>query len=186
MTRRTWAWASSGSWWWTGRPGVLQSTGWQRVRRAWAAEQKQYSALRDDEPWLSSPLGVTGDSSSGPHSLPAACSLATFLSRWHVDKPKTTEHEGVKRTLLHWLFLRNVSGSMPESSLHGSSPWLGVWTLVQLSLPCVLDFGCEWLCNLVVRGRLGTTDEEASLRGISTHKKVTTLNWSSENSAMGY
>ena len=23
-TRRTWVWASSGSWWWTGKPGVLQ------------------------------------------------------------------------------------------------------------------------------------------------------------------
>ena len=27
-----WVWASSGSWWWTGKPGVLQSMGWQRVR----------------------------------------------------------------------------------------------------------------------------------------------------------
>ena len=25
----TWVWASSGSWWWTGRPGVLQSMGSQ-------------------------------------------------------------------------------------------------------------------------------------------------------------
>ena len=25
LTRWTWVWASSGSWWWTGRPGVLQS-----------------------------------------------------------------------------------------------------------------------------------------------------------------
>ena len=27
-----------GSWWWTGRPGVLQSMGWQRVRHDWATE----------------------------------------------------------------------------------------------------------------------------------------------------
>ena len=32
------SWVSSGSWWWTGRPGVLQSTGWQRVRHDWATE----------------------------------------------------------------------------------------------------------------------------------------------------
>ena len=25
LTRRTWVWASSGSWWWTGKPGVLHS-----------------------------------------------------------------------------------------------------------------------------------------------------------------
>ena len=38
LTRWTWVWASSGSWWWTGRPGVLQSMGSQRVRHDWATE----------------------------------------------------------------------------------------------------------------------------------------------------
>ena len=28
----TWVWGSSGSWWWTGKPGILQSVGSQRVR----------------------------------------------------------------------------------------------------------------------------------------------------------
>ena len=31
----TWVWVSSRSWWWTGRPGVLQSMGLQRVRHNW-------------------------------------------------------------------------------------------------------------------------------------------------------
>ena len=31
-------WVSSGSWWWTGRPGVLQFMGLQRVRYDWATE----------------------------------------------------------------------------------------------------------------------------------------------------
>ena len=35
-TRWTWVWVSSGSWWWTGRPGMLQSTGLQRVGHDWA------------------------------------------------------------------------------------------------------------------------------------------------------
>ena len=30
LTRWTWVWASSGSWWWTGKPGVLQSIRSQR------------------------------------------------------------------------------------------------------------------------------------------------------------
>jgi len=38
LTPWTWVWASSGSWWWTGRPGVLQSMGSQRVRHDWATE----------------------------------------------------------------------------------------------------------------------------------------------------
>ena len=32
------SWVSSRSWWWTGRPGVLQSTGSQRVRHDWVTE----------------------------------------------------------------------------------------------------------------------------------------------------
>ena len=34
----TWIWVSSGSWWWTGRPGVLQFMGSQRVGHNWATE----------------------------------------------------------------------------------------------------------------------------------------------------
>ena len=34
----TWVWVNSGSWWWTGRPGVPQSMGSQRVRHDWATE----------------------------------------------------------------------------------------------------------------------------------------------------
>ena len=37
-TQRTWVWINSGSWWWTGRPGVLQSMGSQRVGHDWATE----------------------------------------------------------------------------------------------------------------------------------------------------
>ena len=33
-----WVWVSSGSWWWTGKPGMLQSMGLQRVGRDWATE----------------------------------------------------------------------------------------------------------------------------------------------------
>ena len=38
LTRWTWVWASSGSWWQAGKPGVLQSMGSQRVGHDWAAE----------------------------------------------------------------------------------------------------------------------------------------------------
>ena len=34
-TQWTWVWVNSGSWWWTGRPGVLQSVGLQRVGHDW-------------------------------------------------------------------------------------------------------------------------------------------------------
>ena len=37
-TQWTWVWVNPGSRWWTGRPGVLQSMGLQRVRYDWATE----------------------------------------------------------------------------------------------------------------------------------------------------
>ena len=38
LTQWTWVWVDSGSWWWTGRPGVLQSMGSQRVGHDWTTE----------------------------------------------------------------------------------------------------------------------------------------------------
>ena len=37
-TQWTWVWVNSRSWWWTGRPGVLQSMGSQRVGHDWVTE----------------------------------------------------------------------------------------------------------------------------------------------------
>ena len=37
-TRWMWVWVNSGSWWWTGRPGVLPFMGSQRVGQDWATE----------------------------------------------------------------------------------------------------------------------------------------------------
>ena len=37
-TRWMWVWVTSGSWWWTGRPGVLRFMGSQRVGHNWATE----------------------------------------------------------------------------------------------------------------------------------------------------
>ena len=37
-TRWTWVWASYGSWWRTGKPGILQSIGSQRIRHNWTTE----------------------------------------------------------------------------------------------------------------------------------------------------
>ena len=42
-TQWTWVWVNSGSWWWTGRPGVLQFMGSQRVGYDWATELNYHS-----------------------------------------------------------------------------------------------------------------------------------------------
>ena len=49
-TQWTWVWVTSGSWWWTGRPGMLQSMGSQRIWHEWATELN----------WLMPKSGITG------------------------------------------------------------------------------------------------------------------------------
>ena len=43
-TQRTWVWVDSGSWWWTGRPGVLWFMGLRRVGRNWASTHNFFQA----------------------------------------------------------------------------------------------------------------------------------------------
>ena len=38
LTQRTWVWASSGSWWCTGRPGMLRFMGSKRVGHLWVTK----------------------------------------------------------------------------------------------------------------------------------------------------
>ena len=38
LTGWTWVWVSSGHWWWTGKPGALQSMGSKRVGHDWVTE----------------------------------------------------------------------------------------------------------------------------------------------------
>ena len=38
LTRWMWVWVDSGSWWWTGRPGMLRFMGSLRVGQDWATE----------------------------------------------------------------------------------------------------------------------------------------------------
>ena len=44
-TRWTWVWVNSGSWWWTGRPGVVRFMRLQRARHDWATELNWWNAL---------------------------------------------------------------------------------------------------------------------------------------------
>ena len=45
-TQWTWVWENSRSWWWIGRPVMLQSTGSQRVRHDWVTELDWTDSLR--------------------------------------------------------------------------------------------------------------------------------------------
>ena len=45
LTQWTWVWVNSGSWWWTGRPGLLWFMGSQRVGHDWATELNWTTSL---------------------------------------------------------------------------------------------------------------------------------------------
>ena len=45
LTLWTWVWVNSRSWWWTGRPGVLQFMGSQRVGHNWDWTELNYNNL---------------------------------------------------------------------------------------------------------------------------------------------
>ena len=49
-TQWTRVWVNTGSWWWTGRPGVLQSVGSQRVAHDWATELNWTEWNENSEP----------------------------------------------------------------------------------------------------------------------------------------
>ena len=76
-TRWTWVCASSRSWWWTGRPGVMQSMRSQRVGHDWVAELNWTDGVR-----------VCGlDIFNGQHNS----RLFSRLSRMSVSSPQDKE-----------------------------------------------------------------------------------------------
>ena len=47
LTRWTWVWVDSGSWWWTGRPGVLQFMGSQRIGHDWVTDLNRWLSSKE-------------------------------------------------------------------------------------------------------------------------------------------
>ena len=58
----TWVWASSGSWWWTGKPGMLQSMRSQRVRHNWVTEQTEMGKSGNSDKFIFLSSEITADS----------------------------------------------------------------------------------------------------------------------------
>ena len=63
-TQWTWVWVNSGSWWWTGKPGMLPSMGSQRVRYDWVTGQQQIDPgenqmSQSSQSWSSGLLDMT-------------------------------------------------------------------------------------------------------------------------------
>ena len=72
LTRWTWVRVNSGSWWWTGRPGVLQFTGLRRVGHHWATELNWTNLYKQNDRNLNNSLFFVNSRN---------CSLIAFQKR---------------------------------------------------------------------------------------------------------
>ena len=101
----TWVWASSESWWWTGKPGVLQSVGSKRVRCDWETELNWETNVNKN--------------TSMQNLWDAA---KTVLKRWFIGIPKFLNK--IRR-------ISNEQPNLPSKTVRGTSlvvQWLRLCT----------------------------------------------------------
>ena len=148
-------WISSGSWWWTGKPGVLQFMGWQRVRQDWMTELTDWL-----NPCISSHLESTKSLHGDISSLWLAETLVTWFVTWliavnspftkilYIDFPPLPIWSSLSE-LSEMLSLGFPGGSASKESAcqwrrckrHGFDPWIRKipwrrkWQPIPLFLP---------------------------------------------------
>ena len=124
-----WVWVNSRSWWWTGKPGVLQFMGLQRVGHDWATELN----------WLNSPTMGVKIPWVGLSLYPYGNCI--IRDAWVEDNEKGLSVRGCREsrnvlTTLKILLSRLVSLLLPwdpRGALGTSSEWVKV-TLLSNSL----------------------------------------------------
>ena len=104
-TRWTWAWVDSGSWWWTGRPGMLWFMGSQRDWHDWATELKS-----GFNPCLSQSYHIHHLLSKGRHrSFSMSRETGVFRLETHVGRSRPFGNICLT-TCLSVLTIHNYSG----------------------------------------------------------------------------
>ena len=106
LTRWTWVWASSSSWWFTGRPGVLQFMGSPRVEHDWATElhwntHDQERCTRSSS-WGRDPPGSQVEQLNEP-SFWGCCSPLPEL--FHTQKRKKKGHSKERSLFSAWFLI---------------------------------------------------------------------------------
>ena len=99
-TQWTWGWASSRRWWGTGKPGVLQSIGSQRVRHGWTNNN--------------SPPGTSSSALDAPQNHPGSFSNASVFGSYPLE-------------ILIWLDLDGAGGMTMFSNFSDNCTGLSSW-----------------------------------------------------------
>jgi len=106
----TWVWASSGRWWRTEKPGVLQSMRSQRAGNNWAAEQQQQIKYWSNWSFHTLLAGNKNRTTTRKHSLAVSAKLNILLhttthnTQPHNTQPSTTYFSSVQSLSCVWLF----------------------------------------------------------------------------------
>ena len=122
-TQWRWVWVNSGSWWWTGRPGVLQSVGARRVGHDWATEL--YWWKLNSYPWHSTASTIWSQPTCsalknyrGPlregRSRSETAGEPAVLTSSPCDSPLQPR---LRTARLEWVF-----SNSPDSSIHSLWP----------------------------------------------------------------
>ena len=126
LTQWTWVWIRSRSWWWTGRPGELQSMGLQRVGHNWTTATTM----------LSLSLLILWAAAQGPCSLcfPLSVPPVSLYSDSHVSDSCQLlgiPHEGLTALVIYdeGSWTRLYSGGESRSVV-SDSLWLQVCVCV--------------------------------------------------------
>ena len=107
-TQWTWVLVASRSWWWTGRPGVLQSMGSQRVGHDWVTEL-DWTYFRKSESGKTVVLFVCWS------YFTAFGSLLLMIGKWYVrDFEDEKEYDSNMKNPGGWKFPRRLLGNIDK------------------------------------------------------------------------
>ena len=120
-TRWTRVWVDPGSWWWTGRPGVLRFIGSQRVRPDWATKLN----------WTAFPSIRVFSSESALH--------VRWPKYYRFSMSPSSEYSGLLSFRIDWFELLVFQGTLKSLLQHynlkASVLWCSAFFVVQLSDP---------------------------------------------------
>ena len=136
-------WASSGSWWWTGKPGMLQSMGSQRVGHNWMTQLNWTVKLYLD------PMSCVLSSLACPALCPPEM-LSLILSVWWTLLYPSRWGMGYKWHVLCETFLDLPTQSVSFSSILAATYLSCSYNQILLKVKYVyiVPFLCQMVCSI--------------------------------------